>query len=183
MNILAKLFVVALFGAACAACSNNNTPPPTTSVPAAPSATPPAASAIPMQAPTAGSTATTQVLPIPARAPSLAMILQRPAFAKAFADMDGTSALPEWAKGSDDPTPSTRVQVEGRTMWLSHVCEAGDCQGGQLFLLTDPARHAMRGLLVEAAGGSGDSVRKLTWLGKPDAAARAFLEAQVATRD
>lgn len=65
-------------------------------------------------------------------------------------------------------------------MWLSHVCEAVDCQGGQLFLLTDPAQHAMQGLLVEASGGAGDSVRKLSWLGKPDAPVQSFLKTQVA---
>jgi hypothetical protein len=183
MNLFVKLSTIALFGVACAACSNDNAPPPAASAPAASSTTPPAASAIPMQAPAAGSSAATPVFPTPARAPSLAVILQRPAFAKAFADMDGAAALPEWAKGSDTSTPSARVQVEGKTMWLSHVCEAADCRGGQLFLLTDPAQHAMQGLLVEASGGSGDSVRKLTWLGKPDATVQAFLKTQVATQD
>jgi hypothetical protein len=93
--------------------------------------------------------------------------------------MDGASALSAWAKGGNDASPSARVKVEGRTMWLSHVCQAADCQGGQLFLLTDPAQHAMQGLLVEASGGSGDSVHKLVWLGKPDASVQAFLKAQM----
>lgn len=65
-------------------------------------------------------------------------------------------------------------------MWLSHVCQAADCQGSQLFLLTDPAQHAMQGLLVQASGSAGDSVRKLVWLGKPDASVQAFLKAQMA---
>ena len=108
------------------------------------------------------------------------MIMQRPSFAKAFADMDGASALPAWAKSGDNPVPSARVQVDGKTMWLSHVCQAADCQGGQVFLLTDPAQHAMQGLLVEATGGSGDSVRKLTWLGKPGAPVQSFLKARMA---
>jgi hypothetical protein len=97
--------------------------------------------------------------------------------------MDGVSALPSWAKRSDDSEPSARVQVDDRTVWLSHVCQAPDCQGGQLFLLTDPAQHAMQGLLVEASGGAGDSVLKLTWLGKPDASVQSFLKARVATPD
>jgi hypothetical protein len=113
----------------------------------------------------------------------LAVILQRPSFAQAFAGMDGASALPSWAKGGDSSEPSERVQVDDKTMWLSHVCQTADCQGGQLFLLTDPAQHAMQGLLLEASGGTGDSVRQLTWLGKPDASVQAFLKARVATPD
>jgi hypothetical protein len=181
MNLFVKLSVVVLSGVACAACSNDNTSPAAASAPAASSvAHPPAASAIPMQAPAAGSSSKTPAPPPLANGPSLAVILQRPSFAQAFADMDGASALPEWAKGGNDSAPSVRVQVEGRTMWLSHVCQAADCQGGQLFLLIDPAQHAMQGLLVEASGGTVDSVRKLTWLGKPDAAVQAFLKAQMA---
>lgn len=179
MKMLVKLSAVALFAVACAACTSNDTPP-ATSAPAASSSTPPpAASAIPMQTPSADSSSATPAPPPLTRGPSLAVILQRPSFAKAFADMDGVSALPAWAKRGDSTAPSARVQVEGKTMWLSHVCEASDCQGGQLFLLTDPAQHAMQGLLVEASGGAGDSVRKLTWLGKPDASVQAFLKAQM----
>ncbi|MES2404823.1 MAG: Ivy family c-type lysozyme inhibitor [Pseudomonadota bacterium] len=178
MNVFVKLSAVALLGVACAACSNNDTPP-ATSAPAASSSTPPpAASAIPMQTPSADSSSATPPPPL-TNGPLLSVILQRPSFAKAFADMDGASALPAWAKRGDNPAPSARVQVEGKTMWLSHVCEASDCQGGQLFLLTDPAQHAMQGLLVQASGGAGDSVRKLTWLGKPDASVQAFLKAQM----
>ena len=169
-------------GLACAACSNNSAPP-ATSAPAAPSATPPVASAIPMQAPVAGSSSETPAPPPLSKGPSLAVILQRPSFAKAFADMDGAPALPAGAKGGDNSGPFAREQVDGKTMWLLHVCEAADCQGGQLFLLADPAQHAMQGLLVEAFGGTGDSVRKLTWLGKPDASVQAFLKARVAARD
>jgi hypothetical protein len=179
MNVLMKFSVVALFGIACAACSNN-APPPAASAPAASSTTPPpAASAIPMQAPAAGTSTATPEPPPPANGPSLAVILHRPSFAKAFADMDGASALPVWAKGSDNAAPSARVQVEGKTMWLSHACESADCQSGQLFLLTDPAQQTMQGLLIESSGGANDSVRKLTWLGKPDAATQAFLKAQM----
>lgn len=180
MNLSVKLSVVALFGVACAACSNN-APPPATSAPAASSTTSPsAASAIPMQASPSGSSSATPALPPLTGGPSLAVILQRPGFAQAFADMDGAAALPEWAKGGNDASPSARVQVEGKTMWLSHVCQAAGCQGSQLFLLTDPAQHAMQGLLVEASGGAGDSVRKLVWLGKPDASVQAFLKARMA---
>jgi uncharacterized lipoprotein YbaY len=179
MNLFVKLSAVALLGIICAACSNNSAPPPAASAPAASSAASPAASAIPMQAPTSGSSSATPALPPLNRGPSLSVILQRPGFAQAFADMDGASALPAWAKSGNDASPSARVKVEGKTMWLSHVCQAADCQGGQLFLLTDPAQHAMQGLLVEASGGSGDSVHKLVWLGKPDASVQAFLKAQM----
>lgn len=180
MNLFAKLSAVALFGVACAACSNNNAPPPAASEPAASTTTPPpAASAIPMQAPSSASSSATPAPPPLNTGPSLAVILQRPSFAKAFADMDGASALPAWAKGGNDSSPSARVQVEGKTMWLSHVCQSAECQSGQLFLLTDPAQHAMQGLLVESSGSANDSVRKLTWLGKPDASVQAFLKAQM----
>src|SRR6185312_7113016 len=179
MNVFVKLSAVALLGFFCAACSNNNAPPPAASAPAASSAAPPEASAIPMQAPSSGSSSATPALPPLTRGPSLAVILQRPGFAQAFANMDGASALPAWAKDGNDASPSARVQIVGKTMWLSHVCQSADCQGGQLFLLTDPARHAMQGLLVEASGDSGDSVRKLVWLGKPGASVQAFLKAQM----
>ena len=183
MNLFVKLSAVALFGVACAACSNNTPPPPEPSTSAASSATPPAASAIPMQAPVAGSSSEMPAPPPLSKGPSLAVILQRPGFAKAFADRDGASALLSWAKGGGDSGPSARVQVEGKTMWLSHVCQVADCRGGQLFLLTDPAQHLMQGLLVEASGGTGNAVRKLTWLGKPDRSVQALLKARMATPD
>lgn len=180
MSRFMKLSVIAALCVAAAACSNDNAPPPAASALAASSATPSTASAIPMQAPAAGSPSETPAPPPPANGPSLAVIMQRPSFAKAFAEMDGASALPAWTKGGDASAPSARVQVDGKTMWLSHVCEAADCQGGQLFLLTDPAQHAVQGLLVEASGAAGDSVRKLAWLGKPDASVQAFLKARMA---
>lgn len=176
MNVIVKLSAVALLGAACAACSNTQQAPAASA--SAASSEAPAASAIPLQAPSASSSAT-PALPPMTHGPSLAVILQRPSFAKAFADMDGASALPAWAKGGNDSAPSARVQVEGRTMWLSHVCQAADCQS-QLFLLTDPAQQAMQGLLVESSGTAGASVQKLAWLGKPDAATQAYLKEQAA---
>ena len=180
MNVFVKLSAIALLGLACAGCSNDNAPPPATSAPAASNPTSPATSAIPMQAPAANSSSETPAPPPLSNAPSLAVILQRPSFAKAFADMDGASALPAWVKGADNSAPSIRVQVDGKAMWLSHVCQVADCQGGQVFLLIDPAQHAMQGLLVEAARGAGDSVRKLTWLGKPGASVQSFLKARMA---
>jgi hypothetical protein len=183
MNVFVKLPVVALFGIACAACSNGDAPPPAASAPAASSATPPATSAIPMQAPAAAASSETPAPPPLANGPSLAVILQRPSFAKAFAATPGASALPAWAKAGDASLPSARVEVDGKTLWLSHVCQAADCRGSQLFLLTDPGQHVMQGLLVEASGGVGDSVRKLTWLGKPGASVQSFLKERAATRD
>ena len=183
MNVFVKLSAVALFGATCSACSNNSAPPPAVSAPAASTTAPPAASAIPMQAPAADSSSETPAPPPLTAGPSLAVILQRPSFAKAYADMDGASALPAWLKGAGDAAPTARVQVDGRTMWLAHICRTADCQGDQVLLLTDPARQAMQGLLVQASGSAGDSVRKLIWLGKPRAQVRSFLQAQAAVRD
>jgi hypothetical protein len=112
-----------------------------------------------------------------------AAILQRPGFARAFANMDGASVLPGWTKGGNASRPSERVETDGETTWLSHVCEAAECQGSQLFPLTDPAWHAIQGLLlVEASGGAGDSVRRLNRLGKPAASVQAFLKARLASR-
>lgn len=181
MHPIVKLTLTALAGVACAACSGQpGASAPTASAPAA-SATvaPPPASAIPMQAPPAsGSTAAPEPSTLTTRAPSLQVILQRPSFAKAFTDMDGAAALPAWVKTADRLQPSTRVEVGGHAMWLSHVCEASGCEGGQLFVLTDPAGQSMRGLLVTADGTPGATVRQLTWLGKPDAAAQAYLKSQ-----
>ena len=184
MNPIVKLSVIALLVAACTACSHNEgAAPPAASVPAAPAASTPAppASAIPMHAPAAS--ASSAPMPAgPTRAPSSNVILQRPQrpdFAQAFAAMDGASALPAWVKHGGTSTPPMNVRVKGRTMWLSHVCKTADCQGDQLFLLTDPTQHTMQGLFVEPSGKPGAAVRKLTWLGKPDAAARTFLEAQI----
>ena len=183
MNLIVKLSVVALFGVACAACSNDGnapTPDASASAPVAANSAP-AASAIPVQAPASGATSAASVPP-PVNGPTLDQIMQRPSFAKAFADMHGASSLPAWVTTGGTSIPSTRVQVDGKKMWLSQVCQAADCRGGRLFLLTDPAAHAMQGLLVEASGGTGDEVRKLTWLGTPDAAVEAFLRNQVAPR-
>jgi hypothetical protein len=119
-------------------------------------------------------------MPVPANAPSLSVILRRPDFASTFESMQGASALPAWVKTGNADAPSMRVKVEGRAMWLSHVCKSADCRSDQLFLLTDPAQQAMRGLLVETSGKPGASTHKLTWLGNPDVAARSFLEAQIA---
>ena len=185
MNLLVKLSVIAALCVAATACSNHSTPAPAASAPVASStaAPPPASAIIPMQAPgTSGSSGAPQPSALLTRAPSLQVILQRPSFAKAFADMDGAPALPAWVKTADPSQPSTRVEVGGHAMWLSHVCEASGCEGGQLFLLTDPAAQTMQGLLVTADGTPGATVRQLTWLGKPDAIAQAFLKSQ-ASRD
>lgn len=177
----AKLTLMALAGVTCAACSSHpDVPAPTASAP--PTSTSVAAlvaSAIPMQASASGATS---VAPpssaLPSRAPSLRVILQRPAFAKAFAAMDGASALPAWVNTADQSQPSTLVQVGDQAMWLSRVCGVSGCQGGQLFVLTDPAAQKMQGLLVVADGTPGATVRQLTWLGQPDAALQSFLKAQ-----
>lgn len=132
--------------------------------------------------PDASASGATSVAPpssaLPSREPSLRVILQRPAFAKAFAAMDGASALPAWVNTADQSQPSTRVQVGDQAMWLSRVCGVSGCQGGQLFVLTDPAAQKMQGLLVVADGTPGATVRQLTWLGQPGAALQSFLKAQ-----
>lgn len=185
MNTILKIAALAMLASVCVACSQNqNAATPvassasaSTPVPAASSREPgPASSAIPMLPPTAS---VAPVSAMPANGPSLGTILQRPAFAKAFETMRGASALPAWVKAGDADAPSMRVKVDGRTMWLSHVCRTADCQGDQLFLLTDPARQAMHGLFVETSGKTGASTRKLTWLGNPDAAAKSFLKDRI----
>jgi hypothetical protein len=185
VNTILKIAALAMLASVCVACSQNqNATTPvassasaSTPVPAASSREPgPASSAIPMLPPTAS---VAPVSAMPANGPSLGAILQRPAFAKAFETMPGASAVPAWVKTGDADAPSMRVKVDGRTMWLSHVCRTADCRGDQLFLLTDPARQAMQGLFVETSGKSGASTRKLNWLGNPDAAAKSFLEARI----
>lgn len=182
MHPVSKLVIVAAFGLTCAACSSNHGAPATgSSAPAASIPTAPPASAIPMQAPPASSAsnASPEAPPL-TTAPAFGVIMQRPSFANAFAAMDGAAKLPAWVKASDATNPSTRVQVEGNPMWLAHVCKTTACAGGQMFLLIDPSDHTMQGVFVETSGSAGASVRKLTWLGKPDPAAQKFLEAQAA---
>ncbi|TAN07023.1 MAG: hypothetical protein EPN38_06940 [Rhodanobacteraceae bacterium] len=184
MNLIVKLSVVALLGAACAACSNPNQAPatstPATPAPTTPSQTP-AASAIPMQAaPAAGASAATTVAP-PATGPALGTIMQRPSFQQTFAAMDGAASLPDWARtGGGTNTPSSKVQLDGQTVWLAHACQTSACADGQLYLLVNPVAHTMQGLFIESSGTAGASVQKLTWLGKPDAATRAYLKGQAA---
>ncbi|HEU4857985.1 MAG TPA: hypothetical protein VFS86_11885 [Rhodanobacteraceae bacterium] len=62
-----------------------------------------------MQASGAGASAAGRVPSPPAEAPSLAISVQRPGFAQAFADMDGAAALPAWLQPADASQPSTRV--------------------------------------------------------------------------
>jgi Inhibitor of vertebrate lysozyme (Ivy) len=177
-----KLAAVTALCVAAAACSNDHsTPEPHVSAPISSATVLPASSAIPMHAPAAGASSVTAAPVVPQlNAPALSVILRRPVFAQAFAAMGGASSLPTWVRTGDSSAPSMRVKVDGRTMWLSHVCKAADCRGDQLFLLTDPARHTMQGLFLEMSGPAGASVRKLVWLGKPDTAERTFLAAQPA---
>ena len=76
--------------------------------------------------------------------------------------------------------PSRRVQVNGTPMVLMHTCATAACKGGELYVLVDPAAHALHGLLIEDSGTAGASVQQLTWLGKPTAAVQAFLKQQLA---
>lgn len=175
MNLLVKLSVVAVLGAACAACSHSNSSStPAASAPAAGRA--PAASAIPLQAPPPSTSADVDVVP-PVNGPTLADFLRRPSFRQTYAAMDGIAALPAWAKaGGGNAAPASRVQVAGHSMWLTHACETAACRGGQLYVLIDTAAHTMQGLFIESSGSAGASVQKLTWLGKPDAATQAYLK-------
>lgn len=169
MKQLSKLIAVTLFGAACAACSSSQ--PPT-----APVASAPPASAIPMTAPVAGASVDATIAP-PASGPTLDQIMQRPGFTQAFEAMEGASALPAWAKHGGVYAPSQRVEVGGKTMWLAQACETQACQSGELLVLIDPTEHAMQGVLVQVSGDAGARVRQLTWLGEPDAAVQAVLNA------
>lgn len=177
MNLLVKLSIVTLFGAACAACSHSNSSStPAVSAPAASHA--PAASAIPLQAPSPRASADVDVVP-PVNGPTLADFLRRPSFKKTFAAMDGIAALPAWVKaGGGNDSPASKVEVDGQSLWLTHACETAACQGGQLYVLINTAAHTMQGLFIESTGSAGASVQKLTWLGKPDAVTQAYLKAQ-----
>lgn len=177
MNLWVKLSVVAVLGAACAACSHSNSSAtPAASGPIASGA--PAASAIPLQAPSSSASADVDVAP-PVNGPTLADFLKRPSFQKTYAAMDGIAALPAWVKaGGGNDAPASKVQVGGQSMWLAHACETDACQGGQLYVLIDTAAHTMQGLFIESSGNAGASVQKLTWLGKPDAATQAYLKGQ-----
>lgn len=176
MKLVARLSIVTVFGLACAACSNTQSPPRTSAPPAA---IPPPASAIPMTAPASGTSNALPPLP-PVKGPALDVILQRPAFAKAFDAMDGSASLPAWVKQEGVSTPSTQVVVDGRKLWLAQTCKTADCQGSQLLLLVGLASHTMQGLFVQVSGGEAASVRKLTWLGRPDAAEQDFLKDRIA---
>lgn len=179
MNAVAKLSVIAVFGLVCVACSNPQNPQEQPQPSATPSSAPPA-SAIPMMAPASG---TSDALPPPpplANGPALDVIMQRPAFAQAFKDMDGSAALPAWVRHGGVSAPTERVEVDGRKMWLAQTCESEDCNGSQAFLLIDPAAHTMQGLFVQVSGSEDASVQKLTWLGKPDAAVQSFLKDRIA---
>lgn len=192
MNALVKSMMVATVGVIVAACSPQQASSPAASTPAAtaatvatPSASAPAthassASALTMQAPPAGATSDDAPLPPPAHGPSLDAILQRGDFAQAFAAINGAASLPAWVAHAGSATPSERVTIDGKPMWLVQTCGDADCQSGQLLLLVDPAAHAMHGLFVANSGGSGASVQKLTWLGTPDAAQQALLAARAA---
>lgn len=173
-----------LLAAAClvlAACSNHGGAPATgAAAPAASSVAVPAASAIPLQAPTSGAAAAAAIAP-PANAPALSTIMQRPSFQQAFAAMDGAAALPAWAKtGGGTDALSSKVQLDGQTVWLAHACKTAACPDGQLYLLVNPAARTMQGLFLESSGTAGASVQKFTWLGKPDAATQAYLRDQAA---
>lgn len=173
MKQLAKLTVAAIVGVACAACSN--APAPAT--PPVASAAPPA-SVIPMHAPVAGDSADAAAAPR-ATGPTLAQFMQRSGFAQAFDAMDGASTLPAWTRQGGVDSPSQRVEVDGKTMWLAQACETQACQGNELLVLIDPAAHALHGVLVQESGDAGASVQQLKWLGQPDANVQAFLKGHV----
>lgn len=183
MNPIVKLAVVAAFGATCAACSHGGAPAQAAKPSAAPASsrapTPtPSGPVISMVAPASGTSSSALTSP-PVTAPTLAESMQRPAFAEAFDAMDGASSLPAWTKRGGVALASKRVEVDGESMWLAQTCQAQGCQTGRLFVLIDPATHAMHGLLVKASGRAGAHVQRLTWLGKPDATVRSFLKQHV----
>lgn len=174
MHGSSKFVALVVLGAACAACSQQQ---PATSAPTSAAASAPAVSAIPLKAPGA---AGADAAAVGVQGPSLADMLKRPAFATAFNAMDGAASLPAWVKGEGTATHLQHVQVGGKPMLLAHACATIDCNGGQVYLLIDGPDHVIQGVLVQASGDAGASVQQLTWLGKPDADAQAWLKGQMA---
>lgn len=178
MRSSSKLFVVAAFGLICVACSTQHDAPPPPVASSAPSRpvdpSAPPVSAVPMHLPTSGTPSIS-----PPHGPTLSDAMRRPSFEKSFAAVEGASSLPAWVRTGGVATPSTKVQVDGKTMWLAHACETAACRDSQLFLLIDPAAHTIQGLFVEASGSAKASVQKFTWVGKPDTAEQAFLKDQL----
>lgn len=176
MHLALKLVIPAVLGLAGVACSQQQ---PASSAPVASSgsAAGPAVSAIPLTAPAPGVTADSPVTHA-VQGPSLEEMLKRPAFAKAYQTMDGASTLPDWASHGS-PTPSQRVEVEGKPMLLAQACKASDCAGEQMLLLVDAPDHVLQGVLVSSSGSAGASVQQLAWLGQPDATVQAFLRSQL----
>lgn len=184
MEAVAKVTFVVVLAVACAACSPSQNPSPqptpTTSVQPSMSVPTPSGSAIPMTAPgSAGSSDLADVAP-PTNGPTLGRLLQRPAFAKAFESMDGASKLPSWVRQGGVATPSRRMQVDGKTMWLADACESSQCDTGELWLLVDPDSHTTQGLFEEQTGDTDAAAGKLIWLGSPDATVRTFLKEHIA---
>ena len=176
MKLIIKLLSVALLGLACAACSSSHSPAPVAS--AATSAAPVPVGSIKMQAPAAAGAEAT-----PAEAgPELAVLLKRPGFAHAFEAMDGAAGLPAWVKSGGVSQPSEQVQVGGQSMWLANACEDANCNSGRLLVLIDQQDHKLQGVFVQGSGSSGASVQQYTWLGDPDANAKAFLQGRVGAR-
>lgn len=183
MKSIVKVSSVALLGLAAAACSSGHhsaTPVASASSSAAPAPVgsiklhAPAASAAVAVAGERGSTAPT------APGPELAGMLKRPGFAHAFEAMDGASALPAWIKSGGVSQPSEQVQVGGKSMWLANACEDAGCGSGRVLVLIDQQDRKLQGVFVQGSGSSGASVQQYTWLGDPDAAAKAFLQGRVA---
>lgn len=106
-------------------------------------------------------------------------MLQRGSLARAFAALDGAAALPAWVKTVHADTPSTRVRVDGKTEWLATACAPAGCRAGELLVLADLPAHVLHGVYAERSGSAVASVGKLVWLGNPDAATTAFLEAHL----
>lgn len=174
MNVIAKFSFVAVLAVMCAACSQSQNP---LQAPAPAASVQSSARAIPMAAP--GSSGLADVAP-PENGPTLARLMQRPAFAKTFEAMDGASQLPAWVRQGGVETPSQKVQVGGKTLWLAHACESSQCDNAELWLLIDTGSHTTQGLFEDEAGQKGATVEKLVWLGKPDATVQTFLKEHIA---
>lgn len=183
MRIVTKMIPPVLFALGCAACSSQQAPAPATQpVPAATTraAAPAPADAIPLSAPASGGSSSTVQAETRDKGPSLADMLRRPAFAKAFASVEGASRLPAWVGQGGVSTPSEQVQVEGSTVWLAHECKTDDCGDGEIWLLIDQDTRMIQGVFVDEHGDSSAQVRELVWLGNPDAATRTFLKQRIA---
>lgn len=113
-------------------------------------------------------------------------LMQKPAFASAFAAMDGAGALPAWVRKGGTATPVETVHVQDASRLLAQACKPHACPSEQVALLYDPVAHVLQGVFVNDPVPGTDSAisdqATWTWLGKPDAAVKQWLKQRVMSR-